>query len=258
MARLGRRLPWRAGRAGLAVALAGLALGAGWLWLRDSSLLRVERVSVSGSSSSEAPRVRAALEQAALGMSTLHVDTDALRDVVRPYRSVAGLEVRRDLPHDLTVIVREHTPVATVQSPSGRTPSTGGGRLLTGVRASDLPLIPSRRPAAGGRVTDPLTLDALSVAAAAPAELRRRAQRVWFGARGITLGLRDGPPLVFGSAVAAQTKWKAAARVLAEPAAAGATYLDLRIPGTVAAGGVGALEPEPTPVPDPLQANPQP
>jgi cell division protein FtsQ len=49
---------------------------------------------------------------------------------------------------------------------------------------------------------------------------------------------------VFGSRDNAAAKWAAAARVLADPSAAGATYLDLRIPGRVAAGGLGALPQE--------------
>ena len=67
------------------------------------------------------------------------------------------------------------------------------------------------------------------------------------GAKGLTADLRDGPPLVFGSADDAAVKWAAAARVLAEPSAAGATYLDLRVPGRVAAGGIGPVPQEPPP-----------
>ena len=70
---------------------------------------------------------------------------------------------------------------------------------------------------------------------------------MFYGPRGMTLDLRDGPDLFFGSGEAAADKWMAAARVLAEPSAEGAVYLDLRIPGRVAAGGVGPIEPEPTP-----------
>ncbi|HWT23540.1 MAG TPA: hypothetical protein VN213_08545, partial [Solirubrobacteraceae bacterium] len=109
-------------------------------------------------------------------------------------------------------------------------------------------------PAATGRVTDQRALAALRVAAAAPSELRARAERVFYGPRGMTLDLRDGPELYFGSVTDARAKWLAAARVLAEPSAAGAVYLDLRVPGRVAAGGVGPVTPEPAPV----ILNPQP
>ena len=49
---------------------------------------------------------------------------------------------------------------------------------------------------------------------------------------------------MFGSDDDARAKWIAAARVLAESSAAGATYLDLRIPGRVAAGGLAPVTPE--------------
>jgi cell division protein FtsQ len=74
----------------------------------------------------------------------------------------------------------------------------------------------------------------------------------------------EGPDLIFGDASDARRKWLAAARVLADPSAAGAIYLDVRIPERVAAGGLGPV-PEPTPeatgTPTPVagaEANPQP
>jgi cell division protein FtsQ len=74
--------------------------------------------------------------------------------------------------------------------------------------------------------------------------LRERIQRLWSGPRGLTLDLKDGPDLVFGSGTDAHRKWAAALRVLADPSSQGATYLDLRVPERVAAGGLGPVEPE--------------
>ena len=70
--------------------------------------------------------------------------------------------------------------------------------------------------------------------------------------------LHDGPDLIFGSDGDAGAKWIAAARVLAESSSAGATYLDLRVPKLVAAGGVGPIEPEPAPVSTAVPSQPQP
>jgi cell division protein FtsQ len=245
MARL-QRLPWRV-PTGILLATVGLALG--WLWFRDSSFAAVERVTVNGTGSSEHERVRAALEGTARGMSTLHVDEEALRDAVGPYSSVADLRVSTDFPHDLTVEVIEHEAVAAVQSGATSVPATGGGLLLDGVRPERLPVVRMAGPASGGRVSDPRTLQALKVAAAAPDELRARTERLYFGEGGMRLDLSNGPDLIFGDARAAATKWRAAARVLGEQSAGGATYLDLRVPTLVAAGGVGPVDPEPTPDP---------
>jgi cell division protein FtsQ len=245
MARL-RRVPWRV-PAGLLLAVAVLALG--WLWFRDSPFATVEEVYVTGTSSSEENQVREALRQAAQGMSTLHVRQDALRKAVAPYSSVAGLDVHADFPHQLTIEVLERRPVATVESGGVSVPATGGGRLLDGVRASGLPVVQAAAAAtsAGDHVTDRRALAALRVAAAAPEELLARSERIYSGPRGMTLDLRNGPELYFGSADRARMKWTAAARVLAEPSAQGAVYLDLRVPGRVAAGGVGPITPDPTP-----------
>jgi cell division protein FtsQ len=249
------RLPWRA-LAGLLLTLAGFALG--WLWFRDSSFAAVRNVTITGSTSSEDKRVRAALESAARGESTLHLDEAALHEAVEPFASVAGLRVRPDFPHDLRVEVIEHEPVATVQSGGSRVPATGAGLLLEGVRAEDLPTVTSKAPPRDGRVEDRRALAALKIAAAAPPELRARSERVLWTEEGLALDLRDGPELIFGSPGDARAKWRAAARVLAEDSSAGTTYLDLRVPKVVAAGGVGPVVPEPTATPTVVPSEPQP
>jgi cell division protein FtsQ len=250
-----RRLPWRA-LAGALLAITGLALG--WLWFRDSSFAAVERVTITGSGSSEQAEVRRALETTGRGMSTLHVDAEALRAVVEPFASVADLRIRPDFPHDLRIEVIEHEPVATVRTGGTSVPATGGGLLLAGVRAAGLPTVTTNAPLDGRHVSDKRTLAALAVAAAAPHELRARAERLFYGTRGMTLELRNGPELIFGSSGAARDKWRAAARVLAEPSSAGAAYLDLRVPNLVAAGGVGPVEPEQTPTATVVPSNSQP
>ena len=228
------------------VVLAALGYGA-WMWLRDSSLTAVREVEVTGSTSSEQSRVRAALDAAARDMTTLHVREDALRESVAQYTSVAGLEVRSDFPHTLRIRVLEHTPVAVLVSGDREIAASGDGLLLQGVVADgDLPVIRMDAAPAGDRVRNANTRTALTLAAAAPEALRRRIDRLWTGPRGMMLALVDGPDLIFGDASDARRKWLASSRVLADPSAAGATYLDVRTPERVAAGGIGPV-PEATP-----------
>jgi cell division protein FtsQ len=169
---------------------------------------------------------------------------------VAAYPSVAGLRVEADFPHELSVQVLEHRPVAALEVDGRRTPVSPGGVVLTGVQADpDLPLI-RHQQVPGQRIDDARTLAALTIAGAAPQDLLRRSERLRWGPEGLTVDLRNGPPLYFGTRDDAHLKWAAAARVLAEPTAAGATYLDLRVPGRVAAGGVGPV-PQEEPSPDP-------
>lgn len=258
-----RRIPHPSPRLVAMIVAAALVLAGGWLWLRDAALVEVRDVRVSGSTSSERDRVRAALELAARDMTTLHVREDALYAAVAPYSSVAGLRVRTDFPHGMAIEVIEHRPVAALESGGRRIPAAGSGLVLQGVVAApDLPTIRVELAPAGERVTDRRTLAALAIAAAAPEPLDRRIDRIWNGPDGLMLTLREGPDLIFGDQRDAARKWASAARVLAEPSAVGATYLDVRLPERVAAGGLGpvreqepaeagATTPTATPTPNP-------
>jgi cell division protein FtsQ len=234
------RLPSVLPRALVALALAAVLGAGGWLWLRDAPLVQVDDVTIVGVSSSDEGRIRAALTDEARQMTTLHVRDDVLRRAVAQYPSVASLGTKANFPHGLTIEVVEHEPVAVLE---GNVPATGGGHLLRGLRTEDLPSIAVKADPGGDRVTDARTLGALAIAAAAPPELRERSERIFSGPRGLEVVLSEGPRLIFGGWAEARAKWAAAARVLAEPSAQGALYLDLRVRGRVAAGGVGPIDP---------------
>ena len=150
----------------------------------------------------------------------------------------------------------ERQPVAALATKGerARSRSPATGIVLRGVTAErDLPsLVARRRPRSGRSSPTGGRCGALTIAGAAPDELLRRSNELAVNERGVVVTLQNGPELVFGSADDARAKWIAAARVLAESSAAGATYLDLRIPGRVAAGGLapvdaGAADPNPQP-----------
>src|SRR3954447_12848934 len=114
----------------LAVALtAVVALGvAGWMWLRDSSPVPVRDVEITGITASDGDAVRAALEETAQDMTTLHVQPRALRDAVANYPSVGDVVAKADFPHRLTIRVIERRPVAALAHPGdGRLPVTESG-----------------------------------------------------------------------------------------------------------------------------------
>lgn len=235
----------RPGRIVVAVVAALVVLGAGYLLVRNSSFVRVTRVRITGVSTSAQPRIDAALQAAARGMSTMNVNEDALRRSVAGFPSVAGLRVSTQLPHGLTIEVLERRPVAAVAAGRSRLAVSADGRLLRDVQDTiGLPAIVQGALPVGDRVASARTRAALAVAAAAPDLLRRRAERITYGAKGLTVRLLNGPPLIFGTAAQAPAKWTAATRVMADPTSAGATYLDLREPGRVSAGGLGPVAAE--------------
>lgn len=238
-----RALPATARRRLLAAAAVALLLAAGYFgWLRDSALVAVEEVEVSGLTAPSAERIRAALTAAAEEMTTLHVRRDELEQAAAGFPVVQGIEVEADFPHGLRIRVIEHRPVALLASGSDRIPVAGDGTLLPDVEAAgDRPVIRASAAASGGRVSDAQARALVAVAGAAPPALLPRAERIAVERdRGIVVELRDGPDLIFGDGSRAHAKWLAATAVLADPSSQGAGYVDLRIPDRPAAGGLGA------------------
>ena len=92
--RRGRRVALLASKRArrMAIALMALvaALGGGWLWLRDCTLVSVQRVTVTGIGGPDAPQIRTALVSAARTMSTLDVPMTAPRVPTGPGSTGAG------------------------------------------------------------------------------------------------------------------------------------------------------------------------
>jgi cell division protein FtsQ len=232
----------------LLAAVATVLLGSLYqFWFRDCALVAVNEVEVSGLTTKDAPRIQAALTAAAEEMTTLHVREDELEEAVRGFPVVGSIHVEGDFPHGLRIEVSERPAAALVSVDGVPMPVAGDGTLLRGLQPpAGLALVRMEKPIVDGRVSDPRTLRALLVAGAAPAGMAQRIERIGEGPeQGITLELRDGPEIIFGDADFAVEKWTAAARVLADPDAAGATYIDVRLPERPVAGGlpVETIEP---------------
>lgn len=221
----------------LALALAVMLLGGGWLWLRGSSLVAVDHVTVTGLDGPSSGRIRSALTSAARNMTTLDVNVSALQVVVAPYPVVKSLSVSTQFPHGLRIFVHEQVPVGALTG-GGRTVAVAAdGTLLPSVSASGLATIPVGAPP-GGRVTG-AARNAVAVLAAAPSWLRSRITQVsTTAANGLVAELHNGPQIYFGDPDRLAAKWTAAAAVLADPSSSGATYIDVTVPERPAAGGV--------------------
>ena len=217
------------------------------LWLRNSSLLRVERVTVTGIHGPQAGAIRAALTEAALDMTVLHVRGDALRTAVEPYPVVRGLRPEADFPHGLRIVVDAYEPVAALQAGGRLTAVAADGTVLRGAPTRGLPVVGVRATPGSDRAEDAAARGAIDLLAAAPPALRARVARIYRGPRGLAATVRDGPKLYFGGAVRFDAKWEAAAQVLAQRSSRGASYLDLRVPERAVAGGLQPRQGQPQP-----------
>jgi cell division protein FtsQ len=232
-------------------ALLILAAGLGALyfyWLRDSSLVRVERVSITGvSATPDGARVRAKLDAAAKHMTTLHLDPGALRDAVANEPTVHSLSVRPDFPHRLRISIVENQAVALLVSPGRSVAAAPDGTVLASSKVpTGLPVVQVDSLPSGARVPLGVTRDRLAVAGAAPEKLLSRVDSIAIEpGRGAVAQIHDGPVVIFGRPIDLSRKWAAAVAVLADHSSAGASYIDVRMPERPVAGGLG------------LQQNPQ-
>src|SRR5487761_1524429 len=78
-------------RALVGVLVGVLLLLGGWLWLRDSSLVSVEHVRISGVHGLDALEIPRSLDAAAKRMTTMDFDVAALRAAVAPFVVVSGV-----------------------------------------------------------------------------------------------------------------------------------------------------------------------
>lgn len=234
---------WRPARVALVVAvvavLGGLGAG-GWLWLRDSSLVAVQRVEISGLSGPDAGQIRGSLVAAARGMTTLDVHLGRLHAAVSAFPVVKRLRVSAQFPHGMRIHVTEQVPVGVVALGGHAVPVGADGTLLRDEAPGALPSIAVAAPPGGASVQDPAARSQLAVLAAAPAPLLGRITGTrhdyWHG---VVVQLRQGPALYFGTADALAAKWRAALAVLATADTAGAAYIDVSDPDRPAAGPGG-------------------
>lgn len=222
-----------------AAALAVALVVAGWFWLRDSSLVAVKTVEVTGiAAGTQGTKVRAALDDAARSMTTLHVRHEALETAVASYSVVKRLEVETDFPHTMRIHVVTNVAVGAVVVDGRRIAVTSDGTLLRDAAApARLPTIPVRVAPGGLRLTEARALAAVAALGAAPAPLRTRVEKiVTTAAHGLEIQIAHGPVLRFGDSDRLAAKWVAAAAVLAQEDAAGARWIDVTAPERPAAG----------------------
>jgi cell division protein FtsQ len=226
-------------RIALLCALVLVPLGAGaWMWLRHSSFVAVEHVSITGAQGQQASAIESALTEAARRQSTLDVSTAQLKAAVARFPEVATIHVVTSFPHAMRIVVVERSPVAALLTGGMRIAISADGIALgTGVPTASLPTVGDDvAPASGERARNPLVLEALSVLGAAPAAARKYIARAYFSPRGLTVAMKTGLLVYFGDATRPRAKWLALAAVLSASSSAGALYVDVRTPERAAAG----------------------
>ena len=211
-----------------------------WNWFRDSPLVKVRHVEITGvSDSPDREAIKRDLREATLQMTTLHIDTAKLERAVDQYPIVRSVSAAGDFPSTVEVKVHEYAPVAELTGPDGGgVPVASDGTLLPRTRKAKLPSVGvSKTPTEDGFESARVRV-LVQVLAGAPRLLRRDLARAYMDEdTGIEVAMRDGPTLEFGTSRRTDAKWASATRVLAAPSSLGADAIDVRLPGRPSARG---------------------
>jgi cell division septal protein FtsQ len=225
---------------GVAVAACAVLGFVGWGWFRDSSLVKVRHVEISGvSNSPDAAKIRRELREEALGMTALHVDPEKLEHAVSAYSIVRSVSASGDFPSTIHVQVHEYAPVAALTGPDDQgVPVAFDGTLLPRSRKAKLPAVAVARAPSRDGFESSRVRRLVRVLAGAPAPLRPQIERAYLDSeKGIVVALREGPVLELGNGARLAAKWASATRVLAAPSAREADEIDVRLPERPSASG---------------------
>ncbi|MPZ62053.1 MAG: FtsQ-type POTRA domain-containing protein [Propionibacteriales bacterium] len=197
-----------------------MVAGAVWL-VFFSTVLAVESVRVAGVRTIAEQRI-AKVADVPRGVPLARVDLGDVRERVQEIPVVESAEVSLAWPHAIAVTVTERTAVAAVESGSGRVLIDAEGvtfRRKGGVDAR-LPVV----RADGRRAAE----EAAAAIAALPGDLAGRVREVEATTMdSITLYLRDGRTVVWGSAADSMVK----AEVLGALLGREGTVYDVSVPG---------------------------
>lgn len=214
---------------GLVLVLALLAGVGVWIvWF--SSLLAVADVEVHGADMVPEERIRAAA-RVAEGRPLARIDLDAARNRVAILAPIRDVDVTRRWPDTLVITVVERTPVAVVEI---------GGRFRAldaeGVVFREFPRAPDDLPLVlptAGASADALR-EAAAVVSSLPEEVAILVRHVEVRTVDqISLALRDGRSVVWGSSDDSANK----ARVLAALLSQDASVYDVSVPGRPTTSG---------------------
>jgi cell division protein FtsQ len=218
---LRRWLVWRYVIA--SVLLVGLVAGAAWL-LFLSSVLTVKKVDVQGESQLSRQQILQAAD-VPTGGHLARLDLDAIRSRVSALAPVRHVDVSREWPDGVLIRVTERTAVAVVQIGGAFHAMDADGVLFRDYARAPVGM---PRVVSSADTGSAALAEAARVIASLPHALAARVDHVQVqGIDQISLAMRGGATVVWGSDAQSALKAEVLTRLLARPAG---TY-DVSVPG---------------------------
>jgi len=211
-------------------------LGLAWLlFLSPVLALDPQQVRITGAGTVVAvDRVSAVVVQRS-GTPLPRLDTVALRDAILDVPGVREARVVRNWPRGITIELVSREPVAAVPEPAAADGTAGTGFALLdvdGVQVGRVDAAPDGLPVVEVPVGDARTITAvLTVLRALPPDLLAEVGKVSAQTQDtVSMTLRDGDRVEWGSAQQAPLKIAVLKTLRAAPSSAGATVFDVSAP----------------------------
>ncbi|UGY94997.1 cell division protein FtsQ/DivIB [Streptomyces gobiensis] len=241
--RAGRRLRLPRLRTLLILIIVAMVLGSFAVWaLYSSNLLRVERVTVSGTRVLTEEQVRGAAE-VPMGVPLASVDTGAVEHRLKTsLRRIASVEAVRDWPNSMGLKVTERTPEALMEKPGDtgkyiEVDVEGVPYATVAKRPKGVPLLVlDVDKSAGSRRfgADRLRLEAVKATVALPEAVRRDTRTVRIGSYdSITMELSGNRTVMWGSSEHGAAKARTLTALMKAEKEAG--HFDVSVPSAPAA-----------------------
>ncbi|WP_456820940.1 cell division protein FtsQ/DivIB [Cellulomonas sp. URHB0016] len=212
----------------------GAAAATGWLLLLSPVLaLEPGEVEVRGAGTVVAVDQVLRVVDTHASTPLPRLDTVGLRDRVLEVPGVREARVTRAWPHGLTVVLVAREPVAAVPEPGGSGAAPGYALLdMDGIQVGRVDVAPDGLPVVDVPVGDKRALRAvLSVLERLPADLLAQVAGVSAHTQDtVTMTLRDGVEVDWGSAVETPLKIAVLGTLRASPATQGASVFDVSAP----------------------------
>jgi cell division protein FtsQ len=207
----------------VATTIAGSAVWVGW----ESPILRLERVSVNGTSRLSAAEVLEAA-RVRVGSSLLATPVAAMAHRVQELPAVATVHIRREWPHGLVIEVTERRPVAAVAvAPGVAELLDATGTAFATAPGAQAGLVALQVPPLSIGTATPAARAALTVWRELPAAVRREIRTIAASSGDdVSFTLARGATVIWGSAADEPDKLSALAVLLR----AKATVYDVSTP----------------------------
>jgi cell division protein FtsQ len=236
---LGRFLP---SRRSILVGLALIVLAAGaYVAARKTSTFAVAHLEIVGASPEVQKQVRREIAPL-VGTSLLALDGSSLERRIEALPAVVSVGYDRAFPHTLRLTIVPETPVAVLRRGAETWLLSGRGRIVAHIPARTYPSLPriwvprATQVAAGAFVApDGAGSAARALALALAARFPARIATAAMTHRELVLRLRSGLEVRLGEPTDVRLKLAVAWRAL-RGLPAGATYLDVSVPGRPVAG----------------------